>query len=211
MPRINIEEKWWSDPRRMTLTAKLGMGTADGCFFILARLAQEHNGEPFDATGMVPDEWIQAILSCGLAIGQPNAIYIKGSREHHNWIKSQRERASLGGRKSNKLREATAKQTQANAQPSSSSSSSSLTTTSEIEKFEESFEPASPEISEAVVSIYKQFNQAVPKDVRRSLARIKNHFENRESFANWSNEIFALDKGARQYTVALLKEIGVFS
>jgi hypothetical protein len=97
MARINIEEKWWSDFRRLRLTEKLGLGTADGAFFIACRKAQEFCGEPFDATGEMPFEWIEALLSCGLASGSPTAFYLKGSREHHEWVKKLRQNAQKGG------------------------------------------------------------------------------------------------------------------
>ena len=133
MPRINIEEKWWSDPRRTMLVIELGL-EADSAMLNAIRLSQDHNGESFDARGVMPDRWIQALGKVGLALGTPESFYVKGSKEYHEWIQGQRANASKGGKalhnKNNNLRQALAKRTLPTAMPSSSSSYSSSTSTS---------------------------------------------------------------------------------
>ena len=97
MPRVNIEEKWWSDIRRSMLIAELGFGLADGVFLLSIRVSQNFSGQSFNATGLLLDQWVTALLKCGLASGTIENLYIKGSLEHHKWLESQRERASKGG------------------------------------------------------------------------------------------------------------------
>jgi hypothetical protein len=149
MPRINIEEKWWSDWRRFKLNEKLGLGTGDGAWFYAVRVAQEKQGDAFDATELFPMEWIQAFLSVGLATGQPTLLYIKGSKEHHEWLVRNRQNASKGGKAShNKINQlgssvgrAPAKRQPSGGLPSSSSSSSKNT---DINKLISGSEEASP-------------------------------------------------------------------
>lgn len=112
MPRINIEEKWWSDPRRGRLAEKLGRRVADGLMLEAWRISQEFNGNTFSWKIYFDEVEVQAMLSVGLAELHGENLYIKGSKEHHDWIKEQRRRASLGGqatkRKNNSLQEAPA-------------------------------------------------------------------------------------------------------
>jgi len=133
MPRINIEEKWWSDPRRSMLIVELGL-EADSAMLNAIRLSQMNNGESFDARGVMPERWIQALGKVGLAIGTSESLYVKGSKEFNEWIRLQRANASKGGKalrnKNNELQQAVAKRTVPTAMPSSSSSSSSSTSTS---------------------------------------------------------------------------------
>jgi uncharacterized phage protein (TIGR02220 family) len=126
MPRINIEEKWWSDPRRTRLVIKLGL-EADSAMLNAIRVSQEHNGEPFDASNLLEPKWIQALLEVGLANGQPTLLYICGSKDHHNWLMAKRESGKRGGIKSAQLRQASLEHPSSEfkqIQPSSSSSSS---------------------------------------------------------------------------------------
>lgn len=102
MARINIEDKWWGDPRRMMLNIKLGLGTADGCFLIAVKLSQDHNGEAFDSRHKLLTGWAEALVESGLAEGTPEALYIKGSKEHHEWIKTQRAHGLKGGESTKK-------------------------------------------------------------------------------------------------------------
>ncbi len=127
MPRINLEEKWWSDPRRLMLIGKIGL-CADAAIVNAIRLSQEHSGEAFSIKGLLPDEWIDALLSVCLASGNRENFYLKGSKEHHKWILKQREKGKLGGlarsNKNNVIQLAVAKPQLSYSLPSSSSSSS---------------------------------------------------------------------------------------
>ena len=129
MPRINIEEKWWSDPRRGRLADKLGRRYADGLMMEAWRLSQEFNGESFEWKPYFEKHEVEALASVCLADAQDELIYIKGSKEHHDWITKKRQSAMKGGmankRRINNLPEANASECLADAKPSSSSSSSS--------------------------------------------------------------------------------------
>lgn len=140
MARVNFEEKWWSDPRRGRLIEKLGSALiADGLMVNLWRVSQDHNGEPFEWTGLFDDKHIQAVASVCLASLEQNRVYVKGAKEHHDWLIKKRKAAAKGGKvassKLKEIRQAGAKHhsstTQANERPlalaltlSSSSSSS---------------------------------------------------------------------------------------
>lgn len=128
MPRINIEDKWWSDPRRTNLIMKIGY-ESDAAMVNAIKISQTYCGEAFDASELLPAHWIDALLSVGLAIGKPTLFYLKGSKEHHKWILEQRERGRKGAQarsnKNNNIRLANAKPPLSNGEASSSSSSSS--------------------------------------------------------------------------------------
>lgn len=132
MPRININEKWWSDPRRGRLSDKMGRRSADGLMVEAWRLSQEFNGEFFNWKDYFDQAEVEHMSSCGLATLEQGLIYIKGSKECHEWLVERRRSGRIGGTKSAQLRQAQVEQpsttAQANVkqtQPSSSSSSSS--------------------------------------------------------------------------------------
>jgi len=212
MPRINIEDSLWSDDRYQELAVLSGSRALAAGAVLLAIVTAQKHWCP-EKRPIPKKEWdrltlAKEMIQVGLAEEIENAVYFRGSEKHFAWWFVAKEKGKKGGL----AKAASAKHKQDLVQhrlPSSSSSSSSSNTTTK-EKFEEMWEQVPKEFTEAIGSIYKQFNQAVPRDVRKNYAKIKNHFENRESFANWSNEIFELNKGARQYTVALLKEVGAF-
>ena len=127
MARINIEEKWWSDPRRGRLIRLVGPRVADGLMLEAWRLAQEFNGEPFNGSDYFDKAELEHMSSCGLATLEQGLVYVKGSKQHHSWLLSRREAASRGGKKSAQLRQATLEQTSSKSkqiQPSYSISNS---------------------------------------------------------------------------------------
>ncbi len=111
MARINIEDEWWTDPRRYDLADKTGdILFADGAMLAAWRLSQEFWKRD---KRLVPEfEFVKLpswdlILEVGLAEKVGSNFYIKGSKKHHDWI-LERVRASAKGGKSNANR---AKQT----------------------------------------------------------------------------------------------------
>jgi hypothetical protein len=128
MARINIEECWWSDPRRDLLRDLLGTRTQDQVAIRAWRLAQEFwaKGKLIPWNTFKTLEGAQSLLETGLAeirasedplseslpIGteqDPNAnrtlfIYVRGSSEYLSWISEQRKKASEAGRKSAEAR-----------------------------------------------------------------------------------------------------------
>lgn len=106
MARINIEEKWFSDPRRSALACKLGSEVkADGVMIIAIRLAQQYwipNKEliPFKSWNGV--ELPEELVSVGLAEKREKGYYVSGSEEHFSWWfkrnEYKKEAGKIGGR-----------------------------------------------------------------------------------------------------------------
>lgn len=108
MARINIEECWWSDPRRMKLALALGSGAmADGVVTNAWRIAQE-----FWSKGrlLVPqDVWatVEAnskLIEANLAEARESGVYVRGSSQYLDWARERREAAIIGGKKSAEVR-----------------------------------------------------------------------------------------------------------
>ena len=136
MPRLNIEDAWFDDPRREALTAKIGI-VADAVAIRMWRLAQTY----FRAGLLVPVEIFETVPhamefeAVGLAIREPSGVYIKGQHDHFNWLRKRSEAGANGARVTNEKRakksqDAALRQNSANVSneqqttPSSSSSSS---------------------------------------------------------------------------------------
>jgi hypothetical protein len=136
MARLNIEECWWSDPRRMKLIELVGTMAADGVAINAWRVAQEF----WAKCELVPHSiWqhVQAndkLIQANLAEEREGGIYVKGSSEYLEWVRERRRAASAGGKKSAEKRtkkqqkpQAKRKQNEANGkqtQPSGSGSDS---------------------------------------------------------------------------------------
>lgn len=145
MPRINIQDSWWIDPRRSALIKKLGSEEmADGAAVRLWRLGQEywkHNHQAipkhcFDLLGCALQ-----LLECGLCYLEEGGIYVRGSCQNFEWLDGKREAASKGGkisatrpRDSRGRLQAVSKQSpsESNRVQRSSSSSSSSSNTQKI-------------------------------------------------------------------------------
>lgn len=139
MARINIEECWWSDPRRMKLIELVGTFAADGIAINAWRLAQG-----FWAKGeLVPlSIWkhLQAndkLIEANLAEVREDGVYVRGSSQYLDWVKERRRAASAGGKRSAQKRpkrkqstQANAEQTQANGKQTQASGSSSSSSSS---------------------------------------------------------------------------------
>lgn len=131
--RLNIEDCWWTDPRRTALAEALGNEPlADGTAIRAWRLAQEFWKH---GRGLVPKAMFDMLKSgsnlvqVGLAEIRGDGVYIRGSSAYLDWIAERREAARLGGKKSAEARatkpQANANQNQPNlkqTQPSYSSS-----------------------------------------------------------------------------------------
>jgi len=100
--KLNIIAGWWTDLRRYQLIEKLGSEQlADGCMVYLWRISQEHWA---DGRRLVPlfvlknFEYLDAIIECDLAHIRNSLIYVKGTKQHHEWIAVYKESASKGGK-----------------------------------------------------------------------------------------------------------------
>jgi hypothetical protein len=102
MARINIEECWWSDPRRMKLLLKIGF-VADSAAVNMWRTAQE-----FWSHGrrMIPKdvfdnlEFASDLVGACLAEVKGDMVYVRGSSTYLDWAAEKRQAASAGGKKS---------------------------------------------------------------------------------------------------------------
>lgn len=142
MARINIEESWWTDPRRKKFIKLLGSEElADGIAVGFWRQAQNYwtkgrRGIPEAIFKQI--EASSKLIEAGLAYLRENEVFAAGSFEAFEWLEKKRISASNGGKKSAEVRRKngniqpkTSKQTRStdeakpsNVEPSSSFSSS---------------------------------------------------------------------------------------
>lgn len=106
MARINIEDCWWTDPRRSKLARILGdERLADGSAVRMWRLAQEFWK---DERKLVPSHIFetlddhQALVGCGLASLGDDGYYVRGSSQYLEWVIEQRAKSKKGGQESAK-------------------------------------------------------------------------------------------------------------
>lgn len=106
MPRLNIEENYWTDPRRVKLILKLGSAAiADGYMLQAWRLAQDHW---IPERSLIPHakweaaEFPAVIFEIGFAERQEDGVYIRGIEEQCQWwfeaVDYRREAGRTGGR-----------------------------------------------------------------------------------------------------------------
>lgn len=114
MARVNIEECWWSDPRRTKLMLKIGF-YADAAAVNMWRVGQKFWGEN---RRLVPEEifysleYAKELIDVGLAElrtgteQDPNgrSVYVRGSSQYLDWHHEQRKQASEAGKQSAKNR-----------------------------------------------------------------------------------------------------------
>ena len=126
MPRINVEEEWFSDPRREALKERVGL-SVDTVALAMWRIAQrayrqETLVDP-KLFEMMP-HW-KEFEEVGLAERRGNEVYICGMDEKFSWIRKNKESGRLGGLANASVRLAKLSETKRNLPSSSSSSSSS--------------------------------------------------------------------------------------
>lgn len=101
MARLNIEEKWWTDPRRIKLARLLGsFGRADGAAIELWRMSQEHWKRectliPLKLFNQV--EFPKELLECCLAEIRGEEVYVSGTKEYHTWLLGRQDAGRKGG------------------------------------------------------------------------------------------------------------------
>lgn len=108
MPRINIEDKWFLDPRRDVLISLLNGDSekADGAAIAAWRLAQ-----PFFIKGeRIPKQRFnllkssQALIDSQLAVVEGDEVRVCGAHEHFRWIHEKAEASRIAGKASAEAR-----------------------------------------------------------------------------------------------------------
>lgn len=131
MARINIEECWWTDPRREKL-GKLVGGTeiADGLAIRMWRVAQEFWKAENKLIPLQIFKTLESsafLIESGLAELRGESVYVRGSSQYFEWLKEKRESGSLGGKRSAEAR----RKKYGSAQPKKGKSSNDPRTTPE--------------------------------------------------------------------------------
>jgi hypothetical protein len=120
MPRINVDENWWTDPRRTLLIAKIGI-LADSVMLQAWRVSQDywkHDKQPVPKKVFHSIPHAKEIIECILAEETDQGVYVCGSSSRHDWLCKRLHNAKKGGEANRKQNEANPEQTR----PSSSSS-----------------------------------------------------------------------------------------
>lgn len=174
MPRINIEEKFWFDPRFKLLIKKIGSEpTAIGTLILFWRLAQEFWK---NEKTLIPDksfkilEFNDLLIECEFAVKTENGIYAKGSERQFQWYLSglkQRQSASIKGgltRSQNAQRDknghflpADIQPTSSRDQPTSRSSSSSSSSSKKKNNI------LAPKVADELAGWLEEIYEAYPK------------------------------------------------
>lgn len=128
MPRINVEDKWYDDPRRITLIEKIGQLATDGTALQIWRVAQNY----YRLETLIPREVFFSIkhgpdfITAGLAVESDGGVYIRGSTECFKWIGSRKGSGRRGAEATNsKSQQTPANSGKSQQTPASSSYSSS--------------------------------------------------------------------------------------
>lgn len=107
MPRINIEEEWFTDPRRERLAELLGSKfEADGLAVYVWRFAQKY----WMKKELIPlHAWYGAgfgdhLFECGLAEKRENGVYVRGSKRHFEWYHTKLAQLTAGAQIGGKMR-----------------------------------------------------------------------------------------------------------
>lgn len=146
MPRLNVDDEWFDDPRRTALGELIGPTIADGVALRMWRLAQTYYRVGLLVPAGLFDcaPYAKEFEQVGLASREPDGVYVKGRRDRFRWIKNRSEAGAKGGSKGkkekkdtnapskqNEANESKAMQVQASSSPSSSSKKNSLVDPSE--------------------------------------------------------------------------------
>lgn len=112
MARINVEERYWTDPRRKHLLRLLkDEDLMDGCMMAAWKVAQTYwsvGKKPVPLNVFDHLRFSKEIMESGLARESTEILnpgmYVLGSRECFEWLADRKEAASRGGRKSGQTR-----------------------------------------------------------------------------------------------------------
>lgn len=122
MPRINVEDSIFRDPRWFGLLRLVDDPEgALGKLVLFWFLAQKYwqNGEQLVPRNVIPLA-LEPVIQAGFAEERKDGVYVCGSREHFSWLEKRREAGRLGGIASAKQKQANSSKSK-QTQPSSSS------------------------------------------------------------------------------------------
>lgn len=167
--RINIEEVWWTDPRRFALAEKLGSTQwADGLVIEAWKMSQQFwgNGKkkiPYFVFKQIKNH--ELLFEFDLAIKRGETIYIRGTRQYHDWYAERIGASSKGGKsKAKEIKQTPSKQgskRQANGVASSSSSFSSSFSKEKEEEYTSTGVDPSP--SDEIIKIWNANRKTLPE------------------------------------------------
>ncbi len=200
MSRLNIEGKFFRDPRYLCMSSKLGPATALGTAVLAWRLAEEYwvKGQLIPEKVWKFFEHHEVLAECGFATKEENGWYVSGTKTHSQYRIERSESGRTGGRISaQRARDSKgrlmSKQTPSKikqTQPSSSSSSSisieegTPTKTLEGKRFLE------PKEVEAYTSLIEKNSSALRSTDRGAVARLLKIFASYQEAKDWFSELF---------------------
>lgn len=163
--RMNIDEKWKTDPRRTALVKRIGSRNADGMLVEIAWLLLAHKGEPVPLKEFQYIENYQDWIDCGLGKVVGEVVRVTGADEYSAFFDKQRANSAMGGQamKAKAAQRSPKKPRGSPKSPSSSSSyspssSNSDSTSSSVNKSPES--PATPVDVALTFKIWEAYSKA---------------------------------------------------
>lgn len=125
MARLNLEDRWFDDPRRLALIEKIGAIQTDGSAVQIFRMAQSYFKQnvanpsiPYQTFARCPNALL--FIEIGLAEVIDGFVYVRGSREHFEWIRARKVNGSKGGlARASKAKQKLAKHSKSNPQSQS--------------------------------------------------------------------------------------------
>ena len=148
MARLSIEDKWWTDPRRFRLAELIGDNPANPVLADAVMLPVWYMSQQFWKSGRkkIPESVFktlnqhQAIFDADLAVKHGSFVYVRGTRQFHEWLALVVEAGSKGGKTIRNKRspsEAIAKPSTSSREASYSSSSSCSVSSSVLKQDKE--------------------------------------------------------------------------
>jgi len=109
MPRINLDERLFSDERFLYVMQKIGRYEAMGQLIFLIKTAQRYwaeNEKKIPENIFKLGDYSEEFFNAGLLQRHDDGIYLAGSREYFNWIIASKKNGAKGGRprKNNNLK-----------------------------------------------------------------------------------------------------------
>ena len=112
MARINIEEKWWGDPRRQAICDAAGDAyKIDGVFLHIIKCAQEYikDNSPIPEKIFSSFPFSTLFIEHGLCELSENGVWIDDHKRHIGWLAKRVEAGRKGGKITSNAKRAAAK------------------------------------------------------------------------------------------------------